>query len=520
MYMLKKSILISNILLLVFYIYYAISSVVSFAGSYIYPLDDAYIHLSMAKNFAEFGTWGITKYEFSSTSSSPFFTLLLSFLIKIFGNYQYLPIILNSAGALALIAIFNHTLKDRKPIVYGIILTSLIWLMPMHTMILIGMEHILHILTLLLCLLYFKKYFENSTSKNFNLMLAFAFFSVGFRYESLFFIFFICVLLFFIKREYFKSIILGLVAILPVIIYGFISLSKGSFFLPNSLVLKGNINDGAFGFLMRVLGNAYRALSILPFVILLIIQLFVGSKDNIKSYFLKNAFQIVVLLGFSIHLLFANFGWLVRYEAYLLVILVIACIPSIEWIFTQQKYSYKFSFFILLLVPFNLRLISMMRYETTASRNIFDQQIQMARFLHKYYNKSKIVANDIGAITYFTEIHLLDTFGLGSLGVAKIRESDHGKFHRENQKLRNYVKNYTNSQNFDIAIVYDSWLKMPDNYKFAGDWTIQNNYICGNPEVSFYAVKPEHFPVLISNLENFNKEIPKEVKVNIPSPEK
>jgi hypothetical protein len=48
-------------------------------GKYIYPLDDSYIHLAISKNLTEYNVWGITKYEFSSTSSSPFFTLIISF---------------------------------------------------------------------------------------------------------------------------------------------------------------------------------------------------------------------------------------------------------------------------------------------------------------------------------------------------------------------------------------------------------------------------------------------------------
>jgi hypothetical protein len=37
----------------------------------------------MAKNFALYDVWGVTKYKFSSTSSSPLFTYILSILIKV-----------------------------------------------------------------------------------------------------------------------------------------------------------------------------------------------------------------------------------------------------------------------------------------------------------------------------------------------------------------------------------------------------------------------------------------------------
>src|SRR6266851_2122500 len=37
----------------------------------VYPLDDAYIHMAIAKNLAQHGVWGVTSHEFTSCSSSP-----------------------------------------------------------------------------------------------------------------------------------------------------------------------------------------------------------------------------------------------------------------------------------------------------------------------------------------------------------------------------------------------------------------------------------------------------------------
>ena len=39
-------------------------------GHLTYVLDDPYIHMAVAKNFVSYGVWGVTKYGFTSVTSS------------------------------------------------------------------------------------------------------------------------------------------------------------------------------------------------------------------------------------------------------------------------------------------------------------------------------------------------------------------------------------------------------------------------------------------------------------------
>ena len=64
-------------------------------GHLVYALDDAYIHMAMAGNFSHYGVWGVTRYGFTSSSSSILWTLLLSLTYYLFGVSQIAPLLWN-----------------------------------------------------------------------------------------------------------------------------------------------------------------------------------------------------------------------------------------------------------------------------------------------------------------------------------------------------------------------------------------------------------------------------------------
>jgi len=106
--------IISSIIFGVLILFLLIQSINQNQGHLIYALDDAYIHMAIAKNFAQHGIWGITKYEFTSTSSSLLWTLLISFSYFIFGSNELIPFILNIIFALGTFSIIYLILRRFK----------------------------------------------------------------------------------------------------------------------------------------------------------------------------------------------------------------------------------------------------------------------------------------------------------------------------------------------------------------------------------------------------------------------
>jgi hypothetical protein len=117
-------------------------------GVFMYPLDDTFIHMSVAKMVAFHDTWGISANEFESASSSILYTIILASIFKIFSANVVIPFIINAiAGVALLIALQRWLRKENLPArAQLIILILIIFLTPIPVLIVTGMEHTLQCL--------------------------------------------------------------------------------------------------------------------------------------------------------------------------------------------------------------------------------------------------------------------------------------------------------------------------------------------------------------------------------------
>jgi len=489
-----------------------------------YPIDDVYIHMAIAKNFALDGVWGVDKYEFSSATSAPLWTLLISIIYFLFGTNEFTPLILNILlGIILIFTIYFILKKFLSSNIASMITLLIIFIAPLFTLIIGGMEHVLHSLVSLIFIflstkiLTEKKY---SRTKNIALLWMAPLLTIT-RYESIFLVAVVCLLLV-LRRRFFYSFALLCTSFFSIGLYGFISIIKGWYFLPNSVLLKGVVPDFSFFGMIAFIKRGHLILSANPHIFILLSSAIILLIINLNKY--KNIWNIQTLMLMELvmitisHILFASMGWYYRYETYLIVIGITAISVGLsEYIPNKLRFSFNIisiskclSIIFLLniiLFPYYTRAREAFWITPLAMKNVSDQQYQMGLFLNEFYKNKGIAANDIGAISFLADIKLLDLWGLSSIEIANAKIN---KTYSTQQ-----IDLLTNQKDISIAVVYEEFYKqiggLPNSWSKVGEWTISNNVICASPTISFYSVKPSETNDLILNLKSFSTHLPVDV---------
>lgn len=470
--------------------------------------------MSIAKNFVDFGEWGINSTEFSSSTSSPLYTGILAFFFLIFGKHLIIPFLFNIILAFIIIYLLNKILTkvDLKESYKTLLMILLIFVAPFMPLIYTGLEHNLHIILQLLLLTIGSRFIAENQKLDWKLPLISALI-ISTRYEAVFPVFFICLILLFQKRIK-SSVIIGVIGLLPITLYGLYSINQGWFFFPNSVVLKGSLPEAHYESIINWLDKIFIKLTLPHIMILWVIGLLILYKQriqNISDY--RFYINVIFLLNLIFHICFAGMGWFYRYEAYLIVSAFLVFIINYEFIGLQHlknRYLRFFLLFMILIFPFVNRSKSIDKVYR-ATKNIHDQQYQMARFLNRYYYSEKIAANDIGYINMITDIKCYDLLGLGSKEVGKAKKK--GEFDTE------WINNLCLRENIKIGVLHDSWFEeiggFPDTWTKIATLKVFNNYICGDDEVHFYAIDQNEILDLKNNLKDFNSTLPNDIELTI-----
>jgi len=485
-------------------------------GHLVYTLDDPYIHMAIARNFSQHGVWGVTRYEFTSSSSSPLWTFALSMAYRVFGSNEVSPFVMTLASAtLAVLAVYAVLAKDRLPPVYILlVLIGIVFLSPMPTLVFSGLEHLLHALITILFVYVAARSLASGSHSRWLWVLAPLVPLV--RYEGLFLIAVVC-FLFALRRRWITAATPGVVAVLPIAAYGALSVAHGWFWLPNPVLLKGSLPDFHLSNVARYVERLMSALIENPHILFLLVAasiVFVLRLRERRGLWEQRQIMTVMFAMTSLlHMLFASTGWYFRYEAYLVALgLLVIAAAGAEWALTSERRmngrraAALAALAAILVAPLLDRITFALPTTPQATNNIYEQQYQMGLFIRQFYSGETIAANDIGAINYLADVRCIDVWGLGTLATARNILVQKGRLPESASDRSDVFKDVK------IAILYAK--SSPDlaaRWTDVGQWTTPDNVVLGDDVVSFFAVDPSQTDRLIDHLKQFAPALPLDI---------
>ena len=484
-------------------------------GVLVYALDDAYIHMAIAKNVALHGVFGVTSHGFSSSSSSILWPLLLAAIYKLIGVSTTAPLVLEAVFGLALLALAWQALREAgvdNAWFATAALCTLVLTVPMVAMAMSGMEHLMQAASVLLCVQAASRALRQRQGNVLGLMLCAALASAV-RYEGAFLVAAVALLLA-LKRRLPDAVAVAGCGALPIVLFGLYSRARGGFFLPNSLVVKGR--PLGWDTLQRPLLGFRECPELYVLLAMALLTMALARRGGRTA----NPLAMLFVLCSLAHMTLASFGWFFRYEAYLIALGTVAVFaaawPERETLRAAGPPAALAA--LALCVPLILRASDALQYSAQACHDIYRQQYQMARFLQEYYPGARVALNDIGAASFYADPQLTDLIGLGDTDVLRARREDHsvrsggGYVYAESLAVQRAVGDHSP----EIAIVYDTPFgfaaSRPQAWERTGSWRIPERMMLGYNVVSFYGVGDDNAVRLRERLLSFHNELPPELR--------
>ncbi len=490
------------------------------SGLMIYTLDDPYIHLAISRNLNEYSVFGITRYEFSSSSSSLIWNLILSATFVLVGISDAIPLILNIIIASIAVVTCYSLLKhmDMSSRYITVVLLSFVFFTSLPSLVFTGMEHTLHILFSMMFVIISSRILshEESNSKQLLSLLVTLFFASAVRIETVFLALPV-IFLFLMRRRWVHALAILVIAALPWLLYGIISIQNGWLILSNSLLVKSvdAMNEGFRYFFVRGIG----ALAVSPHLLaLLIASVKLTNARELGFWHINNVLRLIYIPSCLLQLQLGRIGWFFRYEAYLVALgVIIISIQGRQFLSEldltsirmpiigtglERNRLYGLGFVILFIAPLVGRGVLALCWTPIASNNIYEQQYQMGLFLNRFYTGETVMINDIGCINYLSDIVCVDKWGIGTLEI--------GQALLNGSMSPSILRTVATERGVKVAIIYADNL-VPEEWEAVGSWTIRDNIVVHDSTVTFFVVMPSERDRLIDNLILFSQDLAEDV---------
>jgi hypothetical protein len=420
-------------------------------GRLIYTLDDGYISLALSEGIAR-GHYGINAGELCSPSSS----VLYPFLLAPAAGTRFhvaMPLILNVAGAAVTLWALSRII-DLSAVASSRAETLLIaalafvgtFLNNLYGVIFVGLEHSFHVAASVVILAGLIATIERGRTPIW--LLAAIVLSPLIRFEGIVASLAALLVLFALGARR-QALVSGTVMAACLAAYFLAMHALDLPILPASVTAKSRIARAAS------LGNAAGAISALrehfamvPKILtarflvltagLAMLRPLVAGLIAPRSFQIRHAlipiFVAAVTLG---HTLGGSFNWFERYDVYALAVgsAGLLYIYRLEWrwiIAAMAQPASRPVAFLFAATAAGVVFVTMAKYDrdhwaatlqtAAGAYNIYEQQAQMSRFVREFY-RAPVAVNDLGYVAWRNPYYVLDTIGLGSEEVRRLRRA-------------------------------------------------------------------------------------------------
>ncbi len=498
-------------------------------GHFVYVFDDPAIHMSMARQLVEHGTWGVTAHHYSSASSSPGWTLLLAgFTFVLPFARDVLPLLLNLAAATWIIVLFHchqsllrFSKRSWLPVTVTVACVAVLWFLP--SLVLVGMEHLLHAALFLVVLVLVDRivHADASTRTDRRLLLVVAV-ATAFRFETAFVAAGVATALVASARPTFgretrchlgtrRAGLLGAGAVaacvVPVGVYALVNRAFGEGYLPNSILAK----TGS-GRVLGVVRSPQATLSLLasdPALLALILIAFGylvwAAGDGPQR---NAAMAIVFLVTAILHGCFADVGWFERYQAYLVIGgSLVAFRIAAEVVAVGNRRRVLAATLVLISVLAIGKAVLLVETPLGES-NTYRQRYQVAQFLHRYYDGRAFLTGELGYTTLIHNGSVVDVLGLGTYPIAQA-------IHDGTTNLgAGFVERLVAQHHVQVMAVYAAapGFTVPKQWQVVAQWRLDEPEITmPDNTVAFFARKGAPTRELERDLHAFEPKLPSRV---------
>jgi hypothetical protein len=442
------------------------------------------------------------------------------------------PLIVNIFAALALLLVATVLLAKMLPkasIWYlSVALVTLVLVVPLPGLALIGMEHVLHSLAMVVLvaaaawIASLPKTQATPASTSAMLLIA-AFASGALRYESCFAVLVILVVLMYRGRIVIACATVVAAGVGP-LLYGLYSHAHSGLWLPFSVFMKSS------GHGVHLSPDTLLTSSVAPILVLLAVTFFLRLAQNSgrpqRAWSFGQSFLLIALTTTLLHAMEGPAGWLMRYEAYLYVLGILGLTlaageamaqlgPTTERSTSQRWVAVAV---VIALLPAALELLHRAHHGwSDIAASIHDRYVEhlsQALFVGQETPHAVVIANDIGFLAFYAPaVQILDPLGLGSIEPVQRNRS-------HQPMTPQFMQQWGELDKAQFAILHTDFPGMetmiPQGWVLVESWCFPHNLVFQNHVESFYAPNEAAADTLRRQLGEFDQTSPELVRYRFP----